>query len=250
MGTSSSVAQSVSEVDQTTVQQFAGTCDFKCNNSINGVQIDLVGVTLEGGLQITQQCSTDATCSISANMDAVSDVVAKANTSTNAKNTGEFLSGILNFDDAKSQSKVKINNYVQQKVFDECSVSSSNDIRNLSIFAANTDITGGIAITQIAKNKGNCSFNTVMKAVQESTAIAEATAISGKDKKGEKCGSCSGAQVILTYIGIGILVIIALGIIAYVIKRFATGSTSASSTSSLGGKSFWSSLSSKFKTKV
>jgi hypothetical protein len=252
MGLSFSSASSSDEVDQTTVQQFAGTCDFKCDNSINGVNVDLISTTLRGGLKITQVCSTDATCSVSTNVNALSDILAKADASTNAKDTGLF-SGIG--DIANSKSRVYINNYLSQKVFDECKVSSVNDARNINIFAANSYITGGIEIGQSGSTRGNCAFNTIMSAVQQSTGVANASATSGKDKKGEKCGSCSGLQMVMTYIAIGVVVIIALAIIAGIVKYFlsnrggttgttgtATSSVSSAIASTGATKSFWSKL--------
>lgn len=245
MGISYSTAQSTAQVDQSTVQQFAGVCDFKCDNSISGVNVDLVNTYLQGGLKITQQCSTDATCSVSTNINALSDIVAKANTSTNAKDTGIF-SGIA--DVANSSSKVKINNYLSQQVYDECKVSSVNDARNIQIFAANSTITGGIEIGQVGQTKGNCAFNTIMSAVQTSTGTATASAVSGKDKKGEKCGSCSGAQMVITYIVIGIVVLISLGVIAWIIKSWVGSRSELQTTQASTTNSSWlSRLKNKFK---
>lgn len=252
MGPSLSKSRALATVNQATAQTVGGTCDFRCTNSLNGVSVDIVNSYLQGGLKIEQQCSSDGSCSISTNMNALSDIVAKANTSSNAKGTS-LISGILGTS-ASSNSKVDINNYIQQKVWDQCNVSSSNDMRNIQIFAANSDITGGILIGQYGATKGNCSFDTVMAAVQQSTGTAEAVATSGKDKKGEKCGSCTGSQVILTYIGIGILVIIALAVTAYIVKRMMTpaaaGTGTSGGTGTGGGtatSSWWERLTNKFK---
>lgn len=231
MGASSSTAEATVEVNQDLVQQFAGTCDFKCDNSISNVAVDIVNTRLEGGLKITQQCSADATCSVTTNMDSIVDTIAKASGSSNAKDAG-----FGRVDVSKGISKVRISDYVQQKVYDSCKVSSTNDIRNIQIFAANSEIDGGILIGQVGTTRGNCTFDTVMNAVENATGNSNANSTSGKDKKGEKCGSCSSLQMIAIYAGVGIAVIFALGILAFVIKSFASkGSSSSTSTTSSSG---------------
>jgi hypothetical protein len=229
MGPSISTAKSSVEVDSTVINQYSGTCDFECDNSIQDVYVDLVNVDLQGGLTITQQCSVDGTCSISTSIDSLVDTAAKATSSTNAKDTG-LLQGIL--DKASSESKVKISDYLQNQVYDTCKVASTNDIRNLAIFAANSKIQGGILISQAGNVVGNCTFQTVIKNVQKATGDANASATSGKDKKGEKCGSCSNIGIAVAYIVVGVVVIVLLGGVAYGIYRFSNRSSGAGTGSS------------------
>jgi hypothetical protein len=227
MGVSTSTAKSSLEVDQTTVDSYAGTCDFKCDNKITGVYVDLINTTLTGGLKIQQQCSVDGTCSISTGIDSLVDTVAKASSSSNAKDVG-ILQGIL--DKSESDTRVKISDYLDQEVYNSCKVEGSNDITNLDIFAVNSNIQGGILIGQKQNIQGNCAFQTSMKAVQKASGNANASSLSGKDKKGEKCGSCTGLQTGLIYIGIAIAAVIGLTIAAYFIYKYANRSPSAGST--------------------
>lgn len=243
MGISFSTATAKNMIENDAVQQFAGVCDFQCINNISNVDVDIINSRVTGGINFKQYCSVDASCSISTNMDAVTDTVAKATSSTNAKD-----SGFLDTDVTTSESVNQIRQYIQQKVYDSCKVTSTNDIKNVDIFAVNSDIEGGINFGQSGSTKGNCTFDTIMKAVEDATATTTANATSGKDKKGEKCGSCSGIEVTATYIGIGILVIIALVVLAFVAKHFLSGTSGKPTGTSTGKPSLWSRLTSKSNT--
>src|SRR5271166_1417344 len=179
MGTSISKAKSSAEISSTLIQQYAGTCDFKCDNKISGINVDLINTVLTGGLKNEQQCSTDGTCSFSTSLDSLVDTAAKASSSSNAKDTG-MLQGIL--DSSSSDSRVKISDYLDQQVYESCKVESSNDMRDIDIFAVNSNIEGGILIGQKGNVQGNCAFKTSMKAVQQASGNSSSTSTSGKDK--------------------------------------------------------------------
>lgn len=228
-GSSKSRSESIVRVNETISQQFAGVCDFQCQNSLQNVNIDIINTRLSGGIDISQVCSVDGTCSIDSSMEGTTNIIAKGSASTNAKNASSILG--IDFDDAESISKIDLNSLIEQRVFEKCAVSSVNEARNINIFAANSNITGGIGISQKGNVKGDCAFTNAMVALENATATSSATATSGKDKKGQKCGSCSGAEVAFTYIGLGILAIVALVILAGVIKSF-TGKDSKGKSSS------------------
>jgi len=233
MGLSISKATAEATINQSLINSYAGTCDFKCDNKISNVYVDVVNTTIEGGLKIEQQCSSDGTCSINTSMDSLVDTVAKAAASSNAKDVG-ILQGIL--DKSESDSRVVINNFLDQEVYDKCSVESSNDMSNINIFAVNAQIDGGILIGQIGTVVGSCSFQTTMKAVQKASGTANATSLSGKDKCGECCSACSGIGMIAMYVGIGLVVIVVLGVAAYIIYRMTNKAPTSTTTSILGSK--------------
>jgi hypothetical protein len=234
MGPSISKATAEATINESLINSYAGTCDFQCNNKISNVYVDVVNTTIEGGLKIEQQCSSDGTCSINTSMDSLVDTVAKAAASSNAKDVG-FLQGIL--DKSESDSRVTINSFLDQEVYDKCSIQSSNDMSNVNIFAVNSEIDGGILIGQVGTVTGSCSFQTTMKAVQKASGNANSTSVSGKQKCGECCGACSNIGVVAMYVGIGLLVVVVLGVAAYIVYRMTNKSPTTTTSSILGSKS-------------
>jgi hypothetical protein len=116
---------------------------------------------------------------------------------------------------------------INQTVDQTCDVQSTNDINNIQIFAANSDIQGNVAIGQSGNTVGNCAMNNVMNATEYATGFADNCAASGKKSKKSCAGKFSGTPYIL--IGVGIVIAIIIAILLY--HHFTKGAAPTPSTS-------------------
>lgn len=225
MGHSHSKSVSEQSAEVLLTQQFSGSCDVTCRNVINNVTIDIINSTIGGSVVLKQACATNASCMIGSSSDAVADVMFKAKNSSNAKNAWSAW-GLdpFNTDSATSKSRQNIFESINQSTNETCKISSYNQMDNITIFAADSTIGGNIELSQNASTQGQCKLNNTMNAAAYATGIAQNTASSGKDKKGEKLGTKSQMMRMLTYGIIAIATLISVVIIAKII----TGSSSRS----------------------
>lgn len=218
MGLSSSKNSSEQSAEVYLTQQFSGTCNVTCQNTMSSVSISMIDSTVGGNVEINQTCSTNASCLIGSTMDATSDVLFKATNSANAKNAWSGWSlDPFNFDSASNDSRQDIRQSINQSTTESCNISSYNQMNNISIFAANSTIGGDISISQNASTQGQCQLHNSMSAAAYATGQAQNTASSGKDKKGQKFGDKSGKLTILTYLVIAVVVIVIVSIVGKII---------------------------------
>lgn len=206
MGASSSKSTSEQSADLYMSQQFSGTCNVTCDNTIDNLSIDLINTTVGGDVSVSQSCSTNAQCLIGSTSDATSDVMFAAANSSNATDAGSILTP-FNFDKSVSDSRQSIKISNSQATSEQCNVSSINQMSNVTIFAANSTIGGSISISQQGSTQGNCQLTNSMTAAAYASGQATNQSKSGKDKK-------AGKFTFLTYLVIGIVVIVIVSIIA------------------------------------
>lgn len=221
MGGSSSKAISEQKADVEIAQIYKGTCDVTCQNLQENITIDLIGTTLGGGITFSQSCSTNANCIFGNTMDATADVLFKATNSSNAKNAWSGWSlNPFEFDNAESKSRQQIRESITESVTQDCKVSSYNQMNNISIFAVNSELGGGIDFDQEGNSYGKCTLDNTMSAAAYATGMAQNTATSGKDKKASKFGDKSTLFRIFAYAGIGLVVLIITIIVAKLITSY------------------------------
>ena len=92
---------------------------------------------------------------------------------------------------------------------------------NISIFAANSTIGGSIAITQNASTQGQCQLTNSMTAAAYASGIANNTASSGKDKKGQKFGNKNPIVVAIILVVILIIVIVVTVVMGKVVSHYS-----------------------------
>ncbi len=197
MGTSTSISSSEQSASAYLSQQFSGSCDITCTNIAEGINIDLINSVVGGSINLTQTCSVDANCMVSGSSDATSDIMFKAANSTNAKNASNLFSGdLFNMDFAQSSSRQNIKQKIIQNTTETCKMASLNQMKDISILAANSVIGGSINIGQTGSTSGQCQLSNNLTAASSATAMASNTATSGKDKKGQK----GGLTIILVFV--------------------------------------------------
>lgn len=218
MGGSHSKSESEQSADIQLTQIYKGTCDITCQNIESDISVDIINSVIGGGIIFSQSCSANGNCIFGNTMDATSDVFFKATNSSNAKNAWSGWSlDPFNFDTAESKSRQNIKESITESVTETCKVSSYNQMNNISVFTANSQIGGGIEFNQSGNATGKCTLDNTMSAAAYATGMAQNTATSGKDKKGQKFGDKSSIFRILTYIGIGLVVLIVTIIVAKLI---------------------------------
>jgi len=220
MGGSHSKTHSEQSAEVYLTQQFSGSCNVSCQNVINHVTIDIINSTVGGSVELTQSCATNASCIIGSNMGATADVLFKATNSSNAKNAWSAWSlDPFNFDHASAESRQDIFESISQSSSETCNISSYNQMDNITIFVADSTIGGDISISQNASTEGQCQLTNTMTAAAYATGIAQNTAASGKDKKGQKFGNKSQMLMVVVYGVVIIAIIIAVSIAAKIITN-------------------------------
>jgi hypothetical protein len=212
-GASSSSSSSIQSGEAYIAQQLSQSCNITCSNIASGISVDIINSIIGGSINLTQSCQVDANCLISGSSDASSDILFKARNSSNAKDVGGLPSGSLfNFDQASSISRQDIKQKIVQSTTSTCKLASLNQLTDVSILAANSNIGGSINIAQTGSTAGSCQLSNNLSASATATALASNTAQSGKDKKGEKGGP-------LVFI-LGFVVIM---IVVFIIAKVYTG---------------------------
>ncbi len=216
MGGASSTVYSGQSAELYLTQQFSGTCNVQCTNIMSGISIDLINTTVTGGIRISQSCSTNAQCMISSNMDATADVILKA------KNAGSAEGSLL---EAKStvdvESRQSIKESLVQQSNQSCNISSVNQMNDVTIYAENSSISGGIEIDQTGNVEGSCSLNASFHEAASALGESDNTGMAGK-KANKKLGGAQkkGAKMTqLTYI----VALIVIGVVVYSIAKMMTG---------------------------
>ena len=214
MGLSNSKSESEQKAEAFLSQQFYGTCDFSCTNLESNINIDLINSVVSGDINLTQKCAVDSNCMMSSTSDVMSDVMFKAQNSTNATNASNVFAGaVFNFDNADTFSRQTIKQHVNQETHQKCKVASLNQTKDVHILAANSKIGGNINIAQDGSVQGKCRLSNNFTAATAATSMATGTAKTGKEKKGNK-GIVFGSIIALFVI---------LSVLALVAK-FYTGS--------------------------
>ena len=220
MGGASSTVYSNQDAQLYLTQQFSGTCNVQCTNIMSGVSIDLINTTLTGGIKISQSCSTNAQCIISSNMDAVADVVLKAKNAGSAESTSAWT-GQFGASRVDVESRQSIKESLVQQSNQSCNISSVNQMNDISIYAQNSSIEGGIEIDQTGNVEGSCSLDASFSEAASALGESDNSGMAGK-KANKKMGGQNkkGAKMTqLTYI----VALIVIGVVVYSIAKMMTG---------------------------
>nr|QBK85538.1 MAG: lipid membrane protein [Marseillevirus LCMAC101] len=153
-------------------------------------------------------------------MDATADVILKAKNAGSAESTSAWT-GQLGKSMVDVESRQDIKESLVQQSNQSCQISSVNQMNDITIYAQNSSIEGGIEIDQTGNVEGSCvldaSFSEAASALGESdnTGMAGKKAnkkLGGADKKGAKMTQ-------LTYI----VALIVIGVVVYSIAKMMTG---------------------------
>ncbi len=198
---SSSVQQASADI----TQNYAGTCNVQCNNTISNVNFDFIDSIISGGINLSQQCTVNANCLYQTTQNSLADVLFKAENSSSA--AGGLLPGISVSETSTYQN---ITENILNSVRQSCSLGSYNDINNVNIFAQSSVIGGGINFSQTGTTQGSCTFNTLMSATDMATGTSDNCSASGKSAKKSCGGKGSGIGTILLYAGIGLIAFVGI----------------------------------------
>lgn len=212
---SRSKSKSEQSADVFLTQQFSGSCNIVCQNTMSEVSIDLINTNVGGDVSITQACSTNGTCMIGSSMDSTMDVLFKAANSSNANPAGSGVSTIggVTLSSSKSRQDMRLSSY--QNTNESCNIGSYNQMNNVSIFAANSNIGGSVDISQDATTGGNCSLSNSMSAAASATGLSENESSSGKG--GKKGGKKAGIM--------NFIIIMAILLVAFFIAKSIAGNS-------------------------
>lgn len=201
MGLSQSNVLSVQEAEQQLQQSYNGSCNISCTNVNNNTTIDINNTTINGGITVEQVCSVDANCAISSTMDISASIFFSAKNSAGASSaTGLLLGYAPNADISNIGSYQEMRQLLSQSVMEECNVSTTNEMNNLTIFANNSVINGGIMVDQTGNITGGCALSNSMQMAATATGQVTNSAQSGKKAKP------SLTWIIYAVVGIGVAI--------------------------------------------
>ena len=224
LGISTAIVHSDQEANAYISQMSSQACNINCQNTLSNTSVDVIHSTILGGINFSQTCSIDAQCVFGNNMDATADVFFKAVNSANAKAATTILNPGANADYSEATSVQDIKESIIQSSAQTCNMTSSNDINNVTVYANDSYISGGINFSQQGNVTGNCILNNTMRATEIATGLAYNTAESGKDKLPQ----VSWIVVII----VAIVVIVAV----FVISKMITSHQAANSAICADGK--------------
>ena len=210
MGSSHSQVVDTEEATATLSEQVSETCSFSCDNTMENVNIDIINSNVGGNITLSQACSVNANCTEQSAMSAVTDVLFSQKNSSQASNAGSLLSP-LNFDSSGINSRLEITENISTGLQQHCGMSSVNEMDDVTVFAANSNIGGSIQLGQEGSTQGTCTMGNSMKAAATATGYQKSTSYSGKDKKAQKKGK-TGMGAVLG--GVGGLVVLLIVIMA------------------------------------
>lgn len=228
MGNGWSVSKSISEqsANANLSNQYAGTCNISCNNTIDNATLTLINSQVGGDVGITQSCSVNGQCMFNTSQNATADVMFKATNSSNAKNAATVLPA-TNRDKAKTAAYQTINEMISNSVSQACNISSANSMDDVSIFAVNSEIGGNLVIGQVGNVTGGCALQSMMSATALASGTANDCSSSGKKTPKKSCGGKGGTSIgkYLLYGVIGIVIFIVIMIVYRMIRGSATPAT-------------------------
>jgi hypothetical protein len=204
-------------------QQYAGTCDIICDNSISNVNMDFIDSVVTGGVNLTQSCTVNAPCLFNVMQNASADVIFKAT------NTAGSAGGILpqiSWNNSNTSSYQNISENISQGISQQCDLSSVNSLNGVNVYAQNSTIGGGINITQTGDTAGSCTLNAGMSAAEIASGTADNCSTAGKKAK-KGCGGKGGGSTASMVIGVIIVVVLVM-----VVTRAMRGSASPQGTPS------------------
>lgn len=212
-------ATQIQKVINTVMQESNAICKFDCSNTIDGVDISLIGTTIGGDISITNTCVIDNTqCTIKQALDSQMENMLDEQFQLTEKlqqggfDPADILNALLPWNIGVTTINLRmeqiITNQISQLANATCIQSADNNIRDVRIYAAQSSIGGSIniansgSITQAECNLENVTRSAIANTLTESADIDISFGGSGS------CGTAFG------YLGVMIIGIMALGIIA------------------------------------
>jgi hypothetical protein len=208
---SSAQARSTVDAQGDITQQFSGSCDISCSNSINNATINLENAWFSE-FDITQSCNINADCNIDSNATAVSDVLAKASSQADLSGNIPLWNALVS--QSKTDSSIDIKQKIMQNTQEKCHFNSANEINNLTLNANNANMSK-ISVNQVGNVSGGCTLSNLLEASAKATGLADSTARNGKQKKGPKGKKTSSIGLIIFFI---IVVVLVFFLFKYVIN--------------------------------
>lgn len=215
VGWSDAISKSTQVANANISNQYAGSCDITCNNTMDNVSIALINSQVGGDVDVTQSCSVNGQCMFDTTQNATTDVIFKAANSANAASA----IGTLSRDYSYNKSYQEINQNVQNSISQECNLQSSNDMDNVTIFAANSQIGGSVVVDQSGNVTGGCTLQAAMTANALASGTANNCAAAGK-KAIKACSGKGGFSImqLLLYVAAAIVIFIVVMIVMRLIR--------------------------------
>ena len=209
-------AKSIQHANSTIAQQFTGICNIQCIAITDNASVVIIDSNVEGGITINNECSLDATCGINSTMTSTNEAAFEYfGVQGGADLTPGFLAvtySAVGVTTNNVYTEQKINLSTTQTVYQECNLISEASLSNVTIFAQNSNITGGITINNSASTGGGCTLDSSLGANSAATGLTQSKQ-HGNTTKAAKKGDGKNKTALWTWI----IIITGVIIIAYMI---------------------------------
>ena len=160
------------------LQASRSTCLSSCRQNTSGVSIIVTGNSSIGDIVITQECLSEATCTMKTELGTVSEQ------SFDAINYGDIgvegvtgLASVLwpgwRVSSVYSSTTQVLYNNTTQVINNTCASFASNDVTNVNVFVSDNSTVGNFTIEQQATARASCEIETVANAYSYQQASAE-----------------------------------------------------------------------------
>ena len=171
------------------MQQFRGTCNINCSQSIKNSSIVIKNSSIGGNVGITQLCTVDGNCIIGSAMAATTSILLKSSNMAKATAASLFSGGIFNNSNSSINNFTKSNQFINQSNNQNCDQFTMQNMENVNIYASGSNIGGNVSLEQTGNVKANCVLKNTMSASLTAMQLATNSATSGKDKFSAKLKS-------------------------------------------------------------
>jgi hypothetical protein len=207
----STTAETSQTIVNSVLQESTSSCNFECAQSIDGVEITLIGTHVGGDISVTNTCKISNTSCVMKNMlDGQIENVLESLTKINNDVRTSFFDVLT---PTQIDNNVKIDQYIRnsisQLISSSCQQKIEQSISNVSIYAAQSTIDGSILVANSGEiTNAECMMENITKLLLSNDASAD---ISIDNKVyGTLATLLEGLKGILVPIIIAILLIIGL----------------------------------------
>lgn len=220
---SKSYASFNQSVNNSIFHHLSQDCIADVDNNIEGVTIIIVNSKITGGIRFNQLSNAYASCTMEQTVD---------NTLTNAisaisSQSTDVQNSLISFSPTSTETRLeieqRIKNQITQILSSSCRATIRKGVKNVTVYAVNTNIAGDIEFTQTGDSSAVCAMNNSSRLALFNQILAE----------GKMTTSITSLFSFIGLIAVAVTVFIVLGVTVYFIMK--KGNSQPTESESPGG---------------
>lgn len=161
----SNTATAIEDLQNNILQVTEENCHAKCSNYDGGGTVVIDGTTIKGDLDIVQQCTATASCTMNQTLQSQVQNIMSAIAAQSQKSEQSFINFTLAAQANSSEIKENITNTITQVMESACQATSSNIQQDDIVILRNDTVGGNFFLGQKGSANANCVLNNVAKQV-------------------------------------------------------------------------------------